>query len=41
MTIRNVQPPDDKAEAPADLELFARVEGLVGEALRARTAPGT
>ena len=31
MTIRNVQLPDDKAEVPADLGLFARVEGLVGE----------
>jgi hypothetical protein len=31
MTIRNVQPPDDKAAPPADLSLFARIEGLVGE----------
>ena len=31
MTIRNVQLPDDKADVPADLGLFARVEGLVGE----------
>jgi hypothetical protein len=31
MTIRNVQPPDDRAELPADLGLFARIEGLVGE----------
>jgi Protein of unknown function (DUF2630) len=31
VTIRNVQLPDDKAEVPADLGLFARVEGLVGE----------
>jgi hypothetical protein len=31
MTIRNVQPPDDRAEPPADLGLFARIEGLVGE----------
>jgi hypothetical protein len=31
MTIRNVQLPGDKADVPADLSLFARVEGLVGE----------
>ena len=31
MTIRNVQLPGDKADVPADLGLFARVEGLVGE----------
>jgi Protein of unknown function (DUF2630) len=31
MTIRNVQTPDDRAELPADLGLFARIEGLVGE----------
>jgi hypothetical protein len=31
MTIRDVQPPDDKAAIPADLSLFARIEGLVGE----------
>jgi hypothetical protein len=31
MTIRNVQPPDDRAAPPADLSLFARIEGLVGE----------
>jgi hypothetical protein len=31
MTIRNVQPPDDRVEVPADLGLFARIEGLVGE----------
>jgi hypothetical protein len=31
VTIRNVQLPADKAEVPADLGLFARVEGLVGE----------
>src|SRR3954447_15438752 len=31
MTIRNVQPPDDRAAVPADLSLFARIEGLVGE----------
>ena len=31
MTMRNVQPPDDRAEVPVDLDLFARIEGLVGE----------
>jgi Protein of unknown function (DUF2630) len=31
MTIRIVQTPDDRAEVPADLGLFARIEGLVGE----------
>jgi hypothetical protein len=31
MTIRNVQPPDDRGAPPADLGLFARIEGLVGE----------
>ena len=31
MTIRNVELPADKADVPADLGLFARVEGLVGE----------
>jgi hypothetical protein len=31
VTIRNVQPPDDRTEVPAELGLFARVEGLVGE----------
>lgn len=31
MTIRNVQLPADRADVPADLGLFARVEGLVGE----------
>ena len=31
MTIRNVELPGDKADVPADLGLFARVEGLVGE----------
>ena len=31
MTIRNVQLPGDKADVPADLGLFARVEGLLGE----------
>ena len=31
MTIRNVQLPGDKADVPAGLGLFARVEGLVGE----------
>ena len=24
MTIRNVQPPDDRNEVPADIELFSR-----------------
>jgi hypothetical protein len=31
MTIRNIQPPDDRAEVPAEAGLFARIEGLVGE----------
>jgi hypothetical protein len=31
MTIRNFQIPDDGAEVPAGLGLFARIEGLVGE----------
>ena len=31
MTIRNVQPPDDRNEVPADIAPFARIEGLVGE----------
>jgi hypothetical protein len=31
MTIRNVQPPDDRNEVPADIGLFSRIEGLVGE----------
>jgi hypothetical protein len=31
MTIRNVQLPGDRADVSADLGLFARIEGLVGE----------
>jgi hypothetical protein len=31
MTIRNVQPPDDRNEVPTDIGLFSRIEGLVGE----------
>ncbi len=31
MTIRNVQLPTDKGDVPADLGVFARVEGLLGE----------
>lgn len=40
MTIRNVQPPDDRAETPADLGLFARIEGLVGEERALLDIPG-